>query len=483
MNKSHTLQQKFISNTVWNGIERFSALSTQMLCTIILARYLTPEDFGLVGLLFVFTAIGNTFIDAGFGQTLIREKEITKIEYSSIFYFNVIISIILYLCLFCLSEGIAIFYDQPILNDISKVTFLVFVCNAFYVVQYAINVKQLKFKKLCLISISSSVIACVVAILIAYFRKDVWALVFQNLLTYLFRSVFLWIFTDWKPLFYFSLQPVKKYFVFSKNLMLSGLIGNIFNNIYPILIGKYYTISDVGFYSQADRLKNIVTNNMTNVVQNVAYPFFVKISNDNETNLYESYRKVIIVTQIMVGSIMILFMGTGSDLFELLMGDSIWRICGFYLMILGINGILQPLCSLNQNILLVKGKGKSILYIEVIRRILMILILIVTLNYDMETFIWGQVIYTIIVTIISLYVCGKPIGYGTVKQLTDLIPVFVRLFLAFSIISLSNILLQNHSLWLRFTCSLTIGVFMLFILFIQNKYCKMIIRQIKQKKS
>ena len=456
-------RKQLVSNTIWNTIERFAVLGIQLLCTFILARFLTPSDFGIIGMVVVFTTIANTLIDSGFSQALIREDVVSKIEYSSVFYVNIAIAFIIYVILFLCSEYIALFFHQPILNDICKVTFLVIPCNALCLVQNTILIRNLQFKKLCIISIIASLLSSVIAIVMAFHIKNVWVLVIHNLLIYFFKAIGLWISTSWYPALKFSMNLINRLFKFSRNLLISGFIGNIFNNIYSVLIGHYYTATDLGFYSQADRIKNIASHNSTQVIQNVTYPILAKINNEG-SDIKEAYRKIIIITVIFVGGVVTMLMCVSLDLLVLFMGNNIWHMAGVYLFILCISGALYPLHAVNQNILLVKGEGKKILMLEIIRRSLMVMILIVTLQFDIIIFVLGSALYSIILFFVNLYFCGSPINYRIKDQLKDLIPIFLRFsIMVICSLCIYNLLRTEHILFrtiIEFIVSLIVGVFL-----------------------
>ncbi len=458
------VKQSLASNTIWNALERFSMLGIQLVCTFVLARFLQPSDFGLVGMLVVFTLISNTLIDSGFGQTIIREKEVEQKDLSTVFYFNLFIAIILYIVLYFLSPYIAAFYHQEILNDICKVTFLVIPFNALCLVPQTLLAKQLQFKKIFIVTFFSALFSCLIAVIIAFKTRNVWALVFQNVLQYAIKAIVLMLIIKWKPTLDFSFQTLRKYFAFSSNLLISGLIGNIFSNIYSILIGRFYTASDLGFYMQADRIKNVLTTSTTSVVQNVSYPILSKINN-SDGDIVIAYKKIIKISIIFVGFIMSLLMGVSEDVCEIFMGDKVWRISGQYLFLLGVSGILYPFHSINQNILLVKGEGFAILKLEIIRRTLMLLILAVTVNFDIIIFVGGTAVYSFLLLFINLYYCGKPINYGVFQQLKDTMPIFFRLAIMVITALITSYFVQNLYIILRVIIVLCLSASVGIILF------------------
>lgn len=473
-------KKELAKNTAWNTLEYFSLLGIQLLCTFVLARFLTPSDFGIVGMLVVFTAIAQVIVDSGFGTAIIREKEVRPIDYSSVFYLNVLIAIVIYAILYFCSPLIADFYHEPILEDVCKVTFLVIPLLALQLIQTTILQRELQFKKLAIITFVSSASSSIIAVIMAYYLRNVWALVLQNLMTFLFKTILLWVFGKWHPLLQFSWIPIRKYFKFSKNLLLSGLIGSVFNNINALLIGRFYTSADLGFYSQANRITNVASIGVSGVIRNVSYPVLSKVNNEGG-NLREGYKKIILVTMIFVGGIVALLMGVAQDLMELLMGSPEWRVAGKYVFILGIAGILHPLHAINQNILNVKGKSRSVLYLEITRRCILIIILTITVHFDVTVFVMGYSIYSILLLFLNLYVCGKPINYGIWEQFADVLPIFARQAVMIGVALLSNYLLADTNIWIRIFASLSLSVCCGIILFHKHPQFKDVCGMVIQK--
>ncbi|MBR3883925.1 MAG: lipopolysaccharide biosynthesis protein [Bacteroidaceae bacterium] len=465
-------------NIIWKYIESYSHTGIQLLTTFILARFLSPSDYGIMGMVVVFSSFANVIIDSGFGQALIREKEVTKTDYSTILYFNLLVSLLLYLLLYMMSGVIADFYNQEILNDVCKVTFLALPLSAISIVQSTKLQKEIRFKKLCIITLISSLLSCIITIILAYIYRNVWALVFQGIIMNLLKAILLWLTGDFIPNLKFSVNSLKKYFGFSKNLLISGLIGTFFNNIYTLTIGKIYTPAELGFYSQAYRVKSTLSITMTSVVQSVTYPILAKINNETG-DIREAYKKIICITLMCVGLLMALFMGCACDIFELLMGNKIWRVAGTFFILLGINGILFPLHSINQNILMVKGDSRTVLLLEIIRRGFMILVIAITSFFDIHIFILGLSIYSIILLFPNLYFCGKPINYTIKEQLKDCLPIFTRLAIIISVQILTNYLTSDIQIILRVAISLTAGCITAFIMFRNYIYFKLTISLLK----
>lgn len=418
--------KQIAANVVWKYLELFSVMGVQMVCTAIMARVLTPADYGILGMVIVFSSLAEVFVNAGFAQTLIREKEVSLLDYSTILYFNVGISLLLYMALYMSSGLIADFYAQPILDDVCKVAFIVLPLHAVSIVQTTKLQRELKFKKMFFISLIASLLSAVIAIVLAYHYRNVWALVLQVVMTALFRCVLLWATSDFVPVLRFSVITFKRYFQFSKNLLLSNLLATLFNNIYTLVIGKVYTATDLGYYSQAAKISNLASQTTTQVVQTVTYPILSRMNNGGE-DIKGGYKKIISITLILVGFVMAMLMSCAQEFFELFMGSPTWRVAGTFFILMGVSGILYPLQAINQNILMVTGNSRTILCLEVVRRLIMVAVLLISLNFSIAIFVFSLSVYSIIQLFLNLYYCGKPINYTVKEQLKDACPIFARL--------------------------------------------------------
>ena len=464
-----SVSKQLANNVLWKYLEQFSVLGIQILCTFIMARFLSPSDYGIINILVIFTAIANVIVDSGFGQAIVREKEVTATDYSTVLYFNLAIAVILYFVLYFLSGTIARFFNQPFFEELSKITFLILPLNALCIVQNTMLIKNIKFKKLCFITLSASLLASGIAVYIAYRYRNIWALVLQNLLTYLFRTLFLWLTTSFRPVARFSVASLKRFFKFSKNLLVSSLIGTLFNNIYSFIIGHSYSAANLGYYSQADRIKNACSHTTTQVIQAVTYPVLTKMNNE-VGNIKEGYKKIISIALMFVGFIMVLFMGCACDLFELLMGSETWRVTGMFFILLGVNGILFPLHCINQNILMVKGESKTILFLEVTRRVIMITIIAISVHFDIKYFVASLSLYSVLLLFLNLYYCGRPINYSVKEQLADTLPIFARLAIIGITTYATTLLMADFSLLMRVLTSLCTGSVIGIIVFWRYKH-------------
>lgn len=470
--------KQVVKNVMWKYLEMFSTMGIQMLCTFIMARFLTPSDYGILGIVLVFSAFADVFIYSGFGQALIREKKVTRIDYSTILYFNIAVSLALYALLFFSSELIADFYGQPILNDICKVAYLILPIHALSLVQMTMLQKEVKFKKIFFISFISSLLSAAIAIYIAYLYKSVWALVIQIMIAAVIRCLLLWITSDFIPILKFSKESFNKFFKFSKNLLLSGFIGTLFNNIFSLIIGKVYSTAELGFYSQANKISNIGSQTTTQVIQSVTYPVLSRLSNEGH-DIREGYKKTISSSLIIVGFLMSMLICCAKDFFELCMGSSVWRAAGTYTILLGINSILYPLQAINQNILLVKGKSKTILHLEIFRRSLMLTILIIAMNFSIKFFVFSISIYALVQLIPNLYYCGKPINYTVWEQLKDTMPIFTRLAIMVLLGYFTAYLLPSLHIIARIALSCTICITSGLLLFWKQQSFRELLKLVK----
>ena len=269
------------SNTVdgvkWSAIEKFSVQGIMFLVSLVLARLLTPSDFGLVGMLSIFIAISQTFIDSGFSSALIRKADRTEIDNSTAFYFNIIVGLISYLALYVVAPYIADFYNTPVLKDITRVLGITLFLNSLTVVQVALLTINVDFKTQAKVNFTSAILSGIIGILMAYNGWGVWALVYQQVIRSALCVLFLWIATKWKPLFVFSWVSFKNLFSFGSKILMSGLLHTVYLNVANLVIGKFYTSKDLGFYERGQQFGRVPIDSMVMIFQRVTYPIMSSI--------------------------------------------------------------------------------------------------------------------------------------------------------------------------------------------------------------
>ncbi len=417
------LRNTFISGVVWGTIEKFASLFVGFFITLLLARKLTPTDYGLVNMINIFTVFGMVLIDGGFGQALIQKKNADNKDYSTIFYLNVILSVLIYVILYICAPFIAAFYAQPSLIDISRTIFLLFPINAFCIIQHTLLTKEIKVKQLTIVSLISSVCSGVVGMFFAYKGYGVWALVYQTLSLYVFRCITLWLVNSWRPIMVFSLNTIKEIWKFSVNLLGTFTLAAIFQNIYSVLIGKFFCVTDVGYYNQAFRMESVVTGVATSAIQRVTFPAFANIQDDID-RLREVYKKVINVTMYIHLPIMAGIAAVGYDLFLVLLTEK-WLPSVPYFYLLCLASSFYPMHMVNVNVIKALSKGKLYFRLNVIKYMLMTLFIIFTIQRSIMAVLGGYVLATIISSFIITCYCGRQIKYSTMSQLLDLFPIFL----------------------------------------------------------
>ena len=455
-----SLKAQTVSGIFWNGIRRFSTLGINLLITIIIARILQPEDYGLIGMLSIFTALGYVFLDSGFGQALIRKQNVTDEDYSSVFFFQIFIGLMIYAILYSLSPHIAVFFNTPRLENISKVIFLIFPINSIGLVHATIMRKELRFKQYTKITILSSVISGIVAIFLAYLGFGVWTLVAHMLLQSLLAKTLVWTLVKWRPAFIFNFKTIVDIAPFSLSLLGIGLIKMISRNIYALLIGKYYPLSEVGYYNQAKRFEEIPTHSITGIIQSVSYPV-LSLKQSDDAKLKSGYRKIITQTMFILTPLMLILLAAADNLFLILLTEK-WLPAVPYFRILCIFGLLYPLHSINENILKVKGRGKKLVILEIIKNIMLFVSILVTLKISITALLLGSIATSLVSIIINMHYCGKEINYSFYDQMKDILPIaLISMFASFVTWLLSFISMNSN---LTLTVQMLVGTLVFLLL-------------------
>lgn len=416
------LKQKTISGMIWSFAQRFGVMLISFCANIVLARLLSPDDFGCIGMLMIFILIANTFIDGGFGSALIQKKQPTQDDYSTIFYWNLFISVILYVILLYLSPLIAKFYDIPLLSPVLRTQGLVLILNSFSVIQQNRLRKQLQFKKLAIINLISASASLLITIYLAYIGYGVWALVAQQLMISLFNAVLFWIIGKWWPSFVFSLRSFKELFSFGGFLLLSNLINTFCNNIQGLLIGKYFSPYTMGLYSQAKKLEEVASTSISCIVDQVSYPVLSEVQDDKE-----KLQKVLkgLTTSIAFFSfpIMLLLIVIAKPLIVLLYSER-WVECVPYFQILCIAGLAISLQNINYYAVAAIGKSKSLFNWTLVKRVTSIILIVAGFCINgIYGLLCGMVIASYSIYLINSALASKYIGYTLRAQLRDLLPV------------------------------------------------------------
>lgn len=417
------LKNDTIKGVFWSSTAHFYTLGVQFAITLILSRLLVPDDFAIIGLLSVFTLLSGIVIESGFAQALIRETKLETIDYSSVFYFNFFVALLIYGILFLLSPVIACYFHIPELNFISKIVFLQLIFNSLSIVPRAILTREMKFDQLAIAGVLSITISAISGIIAAFMKLGVYALVIQMLVLSFFNTLLIWIISKWSLTLEFSFSVIKRLLSFSIYLLSTSLIITLFNNLYTLIIGRNFQQSQLGYYTQAKKMEEIPSQSITTMIVNVSYTAMAKVK-DDIVLLRKAYQRVLGMNVFIIFPIMMFCLVSADSLIPFLFGNQ-WLASIPYFKILCIYGMIFPLFSLNGNILKVLGLGRKYTIQEVVRRVLMLLFLIPTIKMGIEAMLWGWVASMVISIIYSFILCGKPINYSLDKQVIDLLPVAI----------------------------------------------------------
>jgi O-antigen/teichoic acid export membrane protein len=426
--EEQSLKQKATHGVLWSFVDQIATQGISFLIGIILARILSPSDYGLIGMLSIFMAIAQSFIDSGFSSALVQKTDRTETDFSTVFYFNLGIGFLFYLLLFITSPWIANFYGIPLLEPITKVFALNFVISALSIVHRTKLLIKVDFKTQMKISIISVVISGSIGITLAYKGFGVWALVSQSLVAAVCQTILFWFFTKWKPLFVFSKESFDRLFRYGSKLLASGLLYTIYLNIYTIVIGKLFSASDLGYYSRAKQLESLPAENLTTVLMRVSFPILCSIQDDN-ARFIGACRKLIRNTSFITFPSMFLLISIAKPLVILLLTKK-WLPAVDLFQILCFAGMWYPINAINNTILRAKGRSDLFLRLEVWKTIVGTVILIISIPFGLKSLVVGQAFTSFICLFINAYYTGRYINYGIARQLMDIsIFVFSSIFL------------------------------------------------------
>lgn len=442
---SKSLKKKTIKGVVWSGIDRFSGQAIQFILGLILARLLSPSDFGIIGMITIFIAVSEAIIDSGFGNALIQKQGRNQTDYSTVFYFNTITGIILYTLMFVAAPYIASFYGKPILKDVTRVVSINLIVNSLMIVQTTKLTIELNFKLQTKIRVFSSAVSGIIAVLLAYNGYGVWALVFQMVATQVLICILLWISAKWSPSLVFSKHSFKKLFNFGSKLLITGLYGPIFNNLNTLIIGKLYSSNSLGFYTRAYQFAQFPSYNISQIISRVSFPVLSSIQNDDE-RLKKAYRKLIKDTYFVVFPLMFGLALISDPLIRLLLTEK-WMGCVLYMKILCLSLTFFPICSYNINLLLVKGRSGLHLKLDLIKKLFTLIVLLITAFISIEAICFGTFATTIFSWIITAIYSGKLINLNLASQIKDILPSFIcTIGMSIIVYLLSTLALPDH--WL-----------------------------------
>ena len=426
---------------LWTALERFGQQFVSGITFIILARLLTPEVFGLAGMLMIFFAISQSFIDSGMGQALIREKEITDQDRSTVFWLNLFLSVLFYTILFLAAPYISNFYNQPELTNLTRVMGLTVIFNGLAIIQRSELTQKLEFKKQAYAQVPALIFASTVSIIMANLDYGVWALAAQYILVAFCSSLLLWLLAPAKILLTWSKESFSRLFGFGYKLLVSGLLNTTFDHIYKLIIGKFFMVATLGFYTQAQKLQNLASQSLVGVIQKVTYPLLSKTANDDK-RLKQAYRKVIQGSSSLVFPSMIMLIILAEPIMRYVLGEE-WLPAAPLLQLLCLSGLLYHLHAINLNVLKVMGRSDLFLKLEIIKKVNITVAIVVGFQFGLYGLLIGQVVSSYVALIINTYYTAKFLNYSASEQFLD---VFKVLLLTLPMASLVYAVMSFHEL-------------------------------------
>lgn len=420
MNSNSNLKEKATAAVFWSFADRFGQQGIQFLVSVVLARLLAPSEIGIIGMLSIFMALGQTLLDSGFGQALIQRKLTNRLEESSVFFLNILIAITGMLVLWVCAPFISGFYKAPILIPITHALSFNFVLSAFGLVPSSLMTKNLDFKSQAHISMISAAISGIVGVSMAYAGYGVWSLVGQSLTMNGVRSLFLWILGSWRPMLAFSLKSLADMFGFGSKLVLSGIIDTIFRNLYEPTIGRLFSATTLGYFSMANRICGLPTESLTTIVSRVTFPLFSTIGEDS-SRLKRGMNKSLTLMMLFHLPFLTGLALISENLVHVLLTDK-WLPIVPYLQLLCCVAVLAPVHQVNINALLALGRSDIFFRLEIVKKMLQVSLLAASLHWGVTGLILGQLIHSLLCAWLNSRHVGRHAGYSLGQQVRDVLP-------------------------------------------------------------
>ena len=438
-----SLRSRTIHGLSWSFIESAGLQGVRFIIGIVLARVLLPAEFGLIGMLMIFMSVAQAFLDGGFGAALIQKRDATIADTSSIFYFNILVGVLAAGILCLASPWIAAFYQQPILTPLARAMSLVIVINSFGLIHITILQKEIDFKRFTKVSLMASVLSGIIGVVMAVEGFGVWSLVTQQVSGAFFQTLLLWLMNSWRPRLTFRLRSLRQMFSFGSRMLASGLIDQIFNNVYPVTIGKLFSATDLGFFTRARAFQELPSNTLSGIVGRVTFSVFSSIQDDS-ARLKRGLKKAL-TTLVLVNFPMMIGLSMVARPLVLVLLTEKWAECIPYLQLLCFYGLLYPVHLINLNILQALGKSRLFLRLEIIKKVLIVITIFVTWRWGISAMIYGMIVFSIIAYYLNSYYTGILVGYPIQEQLHDLLPYLIMsLLMGIAVYGVGLLPFGNH---------------------------------------
>ena len=455
-----SLKDKTVKGVAWSGIDNIAHFGVSFVVSIVLARLLSPEDYGLIGITAIFTVICNAIIGGGFSAALIRKKDATDDDYNTAFIVNLGVSLLLYAVIFICAPLIAAFFERQELVALTRVLSLGMIIGALAIVQQTRLTKRIDFKAQTKITIIASVVSGIIGILMALLGFGVWALVAQQLASQTMRTVLLWFVNRWMPRMQFSSVSFHELFGFGWKLMLSGIIAAVWRELYQVVVGKFYSPATLGQYTRAKNFSQLLSSNLTSIIQRVTYPVLSTVQDDKE-RMVSAYRRIIKVTMFVTAISLFFLGGISEPLLYCLIGPK-WHEASVYLPFICMSSSLYPLHAINLNMLQVLGRSDLFLGLEIVKKIVGLIPLSVCIFYGVLPMLYVNLFIACINYMLNSYFSGKLLGYSSWMQFMDVAPSYgVAIITALSVYFLKYIPL---SYWIILPVQIVFGISVFFLI-------------------
>lgn len=458
------IKQKTKIGMIWNALEKIVLQVISFVLNIILARLLTPHDYGTIGMLTIFLTFSNVFIDSGFSRALVQKQNRTESDFSTVLIFNILMSCVLYAILFFASPAIAKFYKTPELLSLQRVFFLVIILNSLTVVQNAKFQIHIDFKKIAIINTVTTFLGGIIGIIAAYQGLGAWALVIQTLSKSLINLILFWILGKWLPKTGFSKQSFKQLFTFGSKLLLSGLLGTTVTNINNLVIGKVYTPSSLGLYTRAQQFPDLLTSTLTSVLNNATFPLMSSLQS-NKDELVSVLKRLIKINSMFVFPAMTGLAVLSKPMILVLLGEQ-WEFTADLLVWLCFSNLFIAHNALNMNVLNAIGRSDLFLKVDCTKIPVIFITMAITFPISLKAVVIGRTVTAIIYYYINTFMPGKLFGFGFFKQLACSWKYILSTFIMGLGVALINYFISSDllSLIVGVISGVAIYIFMLVVL-------------------
>lgn len=418
-----SVKSKTLSGLIWKFAERSGAQAIQFVVSIILARLLTPSDYGLIGLITVFLAVATVFAQSGLGQALVQHKNIDKTEFSTVFYFSLVFSAVLYAVLFFCAPFIARFYKEPMLAAVIRVLGITIIIGAVNSVQQAYVQKTMQFKRFFYSTLSGTVVSAIVGIAMAYAGFGVWALVWQQIANQLINTIVLWFTVKWRPTLDFSASKAKNLFSYGWKLLCSSLLDTVYNNMYSLIIGKFYSTADLGYYNRGKNFPVLIIQNINSAIDSVLFPV-LSDAQDDKVRFKAMVRRSIVTSTFIIFPCMAGLAAVAKPLTLLLLTEK-WLPAVPFIQFCCFTYAFWPIHTANLQAIKALGRSDIFLILEILKKIVGILALVISLPHGLMAMMWFRCLSTLIGSFINAYPNKKLLNYSYFEQLKDIAPSFI----------------------------------------------------------